>query len=96
MSEESVHSESTHWPITDTAIREVFASMLADGSWGRYHGPHCEALRSALAEYHEIEHVHLCSSGTVATELALRAVPVGTGDEVILSAYDFKAFFSVT
>ena len=93
MSEESVHSESTHWPITDTAIREVFASMLADGSWGRYHGPHCEALRSALAEYHGIEHVHLCSSGTVATELALRAVPVGTGDEVILSAYDFKANF---
>ena len=91
MSEESVQSESTDWPVADAAIREVFASMLADGSWGRYHGPHCTALQSALSEYHGIEHVHLCSSGTVATELALRAVSVGTGDEVILSAYDFKA-----
>ena len=96
MSEESVQSESTQWPITDSAIREVFASMLADGSWGRYHGPHCDALRIALAKYHGCEHVHLCCSGTVATELALRAVPVGTGDEVILAAYDFKAnFFNV-
>lgn len=93
MSDESHQPESPHWPITDTAIREVFASMLADGSWGRYHGPHCDELRSALAKYQSSEHVHLCSSGTVATELALRAIPVGTGDEVLLSAYDFKANF---
>ena len=93
MTEEPLQPESTHWPITDASIRDVFASMLADGSWGRYHGPHCDALRCALQEQHDIAHVHLCSSGTVATELALRAVPVGTGDEVILSAYDFKANF---
>jgi dTDP-4-amino-4,6-dideoxygalactose transaminase len=67
--------------------------MLSDGSWGRYHGPHCDALRIALAEYHGVEHVVLCCSGTAAVELALRSVPVGPGDEVILSAYDFKANF---
>ena len=79
------------WPITDDAIRAVFESMLQDGSWGRYHGPHCDRLREELGRVHGVEHVVLCSSGTSAVELALRSVPVTVGDEVILAAYDFKA-----
>ena len=82
---------NTDWPITDDAIRAVFESMLQDGSWGRYHGPHCERLREELAQLHDVENVVLCSSGTSAVELALRSVPVTAGDEVILAAYDFKA-----
>lgn len=82
------------WPITDDSIRSVFLSMLQDGSWGRYQGPHCERLQSALRDFHQMEHAVLCSSGTAAIELALRSVPVAPGDEVILSAYDFKANFS--
>jgi dTDP-4-amino-4,6-dideoxygalactose transaminase len=93
MTDTAQHLSSGSWPVTDDAIRDVFALMLADGSWGRYHGPHGDALRKALAEYHDIEHVILCCSGTAAVELALRSVPVGTGDEVILAAYDFKANF---
>ncbi|MFO1001111.1 MAG: aminotransferase class V-fold PLP-dependent enzyme [Planctomycetaceae bacterium] len=79
------------WPITDEAIRSVFDSMAQDGSWGRYHGPHCDRLREELGRMHDVDHVILCCSGTSAVELALRSVPVTTGDEVILAAYDFKA-----
>ena len=79
------------WPMADDNICGVFAAMLADGSWGRYHGSHCDALKSALAEFHHADHVHLCSSGTAAVELALLAVGVQSGDEVVLAAYDFKA-----
>jgi perosamine synthetase len=82
------------WPITDDGIRQAMEQMLADGSWGRYHGPHCDALRDALAGYHSVPHVHLCSSGTSAIELALRAAKVSSGDEVILAAYDYKANFA--
>ena len=82
------------WPITDDAIREVFEALLRDGSWGRYHGPHCDRLREELAEVHSVEHVLLCSSGTSAVELALRAARVQPGDEVILAAYDYKANFA--
>lgn len=85
---------SALWPITDESIRDVFLSMLHDGSWGCYHGPHCVRLQSVLRDYHQVEHVVLCCSGTAAVELALRSVPVAPGDEVILSAYDFKANFS--
>ena len=82
------------WPVDDAAVRLAMEEMIADGSWGRYHGPHCDALRTALAEFYSVEHVHLCSSGTSAVELALRASNVHSGDEVILAAYDYKANFA--
>jgi dTDP-4-amino-4,6-dideoxygalactose transaminase len=81
------------WPLADDAVREALARAFADGSWGRYHGPHCARLRAALAAMHGSEHVTLCSSGTVAVELALRGVKVGPRDEVILAGYDFPGNF---
>ena len=79
------------WPPCDAQLRDVFLRMLEDGSWGRYRGPHGDALAAALAEYHGVEHCVLCCSGTAAVELSLRAAGVGPGDEVLLCAYDFKA-----
>ena len=93
ITEPSLILDIPSWPIIDDATRDVFARMLEDGSWGRYHGPHCETLVAALCEYHGVRHSILCSSGTCAIELALRAIPVAAGDEVILAAYDFKANF---
>jgi len=48
----------------------------------------------AMKAYHDVDHAYLCSSGTSAIELALRSTLVGAGDEVILSAYDYKANFA--
>lgn len=83
----------SEWPVCDDAIREAFASLISDGSWGRYHGPYCDRLRADLADFFGVRCVHLCCSGTSAMELALRAAGTGTGDEVVLCAYDFKANF---
>lgn len=94
MTQSADHStDSWPWPREDAHVRRAMEKMMADGSWGRYHGPHCDALRTALAEYHSVEHVHLCSSGTSAVEVALRAANLGRGDEVLLAAYDYKANF---
>ena len=93
------------WPPGWPEVVAVGEQALADGSWGRYHGPHCDALRDGLAELHAFPdekaddesrtsdrpEVRLCCSGTAAVELALRAARVGPGDEVILAAYDFRA-----
>jgi dTDP-4-amino-4,6-dideoxygalactose transaminase len=46
-----------------------------------------------LARLCEVDQVWLCSSGTIAVELALRGLKVGPGDEVILAAYDFPGNF---
>lgn len=64
-----------------------------DNSWGVYHGPHCQRVESMLGEMHAVEHARLCSSGTFAVELALRALKIGPDDEVILAGYDFSANF---
>lgn len=81
------------WPGLDPAVSSAVQRALADGTWGKYHGPHCEELAVRLAESQACEHAVLCSSGTVAVELALRGLKVGPGDEVVLAAYDFKGNF---
>ncbi|MCA9083919.1 MAG: aminotransferase class V-fold PLP-dependent enzyme [Planctomycetaceae bacterium] len=81
------------WPSPNEDTHRVLRELAESGDWGRYHGPHCERLSSLLKSMHNVDHVHLCSSGTAAIELALRSIPVQSGDEVILAAYDFKANF---
>ena len=65
----------------------------ADGSWGRYQGDNCLRLTKQLTELHGLEFVTLCSSGTIAVELALRGLGVAAGDEVLLAGYDFPGNF---
>ncbi len=81
------------WPIQDEAIAEALAQLAADGGWGRYHGPHTEALCEQIASYQNVAHVRLYCSGTIAVEAALRAVGVGAGDRVLLAGYDFPGNF---
>jgi len=78
------------WPPPDPAIADVLRQMLADGSWGRYHGPHLPNLIEQLSRLHGCEFAIPCCSGTAAVELALRAIPVRPGDEVVLAGYDFR------
>jgi dTDP-4-amino-4,6-dideoxygalactose transaminase len=81
------------WPLPDDAVRAALEHCFADGSWGRYHGPHTSQLRGRLAGMHRVEHVQLCSSGTIAVELALRGLKVAAEHEVILAGYDFAGNF---
>jgi len=75
---------------------DVLAALnfaYADHSWGRYEGPNCEIFRHQLADFHDVEFVTLCQSGTFAVELALRGLRIGPGDEVIMAGYDFGGNF---
>jgi dTDP-4-amino-4,6-dideoxygalactose transaminase len=81
------------WPGTDADVSAAVAAALADGSWGKYDGPHVERLEADLASLLGVRHVQTCASGTLAIELALRAFQVGPGDEAILAAYDYEANF---
>lgn len=54
-------------------------------------GPHVTAFENAYADFVGVEHAIGVGNGTDAVELALRAVGVGPGDEVIMPANTFIA-----
>lgn len=84
---------SPDWPGAWDEVARSVQRSLNDGSWGKYCGPNHERLENRLSEFFQVEHVILCSSGTAAVELALRGAKVGSGDQVLLAGYDFKANF---
>ena len=66
------------------ALKEKFSQMLDKGVFSG--GEEVEILEKNLQEYVGINHALACSNGTDALELALRALEIGSGDEVIVPA----------
>ena len=89
----AISSEIKKWPRNDLAIKKSLDALFESGEWGRYTGTAVQKLEEHLSSYFVREHAFLCSSGTIAVELALRGANVRAGDEVILAAYDFPGNF---
>lgn len=81
------------WPPPDPAVHAVLAAAIVAGDWGKYHGEHVPALEADLAAFHGVPHALTCATGTLAVEVALRALKVGPGDEVVLAGYDYESNF---
>src|SRR5829696_7898114 len=81
------------WPLPDPDVHAALAAATASGAWGQYHGEHVCALETELAAFHAVPHAIACASGTLAMEVALRALRVGAGDEVVMAAYDYESTF---
>jgi len=69
----------------DAAVHRVLDSARFIG------GPEVSGLEEEIARYSQCAHAVGCASGTDALLLALRALGVGPGDEVVTSAYSFFA-----
>jgi dTDP-4-amino-4,6-dideoxygalactose transaminase len=70
-------------------ILKDWAAALDNAAY--INGPHGKAFEAALAKYLGVKHVVGCNSGTDALLLALRAVGVGPGDEVVVPGFSFFA-----
>ncbi len=81
------------WPVLDEAVRDALEKAYRDGTWGHYFGPNVRELEARLTAYFGTEYALPCSSGTLAVEIALRAVNVRPGDEVIMAGYDYLGNF---
>ncbi len=69
----------------DAVVADVFAAQQFRG------GPHSDAFESAMADYTGATHAIGVSSGTDALYLALKALYLQPGDEVITSPFTFFA-----
>ncbi|BAZ48901.1 Cys/Met metabolism pyridoxal-phosphate-dependent enzyme [Nostoc sp. NIES-4103] len=76
----------------ETIEAEVSAAVLEVLASGRYiGGPLVEGFEQQFARYHSVNHCIACNSGTDALFLALRALEIGAGDEVITTPFTFVA-----
>jgi perosamine synthetase len=62
-----------------------------ESSWISSNGQYIERFESAFAEFCGVKHALSCSNGTVALHLALLALGIGTGDEVIVPTLTYVA-----
>jgi dTDP-4-amino-4,6-dideoxygalactose transaminase len=75
-----------------TIEAEVSHAVLEVLSSGRYiGGPAVEGFEQQFAAYHGVTECVACNSGTDALYLALRALEIGAGDEVITTPFSFFA-----
>jgi dTDP-4-amino-4,6-dideoxygalactose transaminase len=70
-------------------VEKEVVEVLRSGSY--ILGKHNKALETELAEYIGVKHSVAMNSGTDALHLALRALDIGAGDEVITVAFTFVA-----
>ncbi len=62
-----------------------------DSGWAAPAGPDLAAFETEIAAVTGVDHAVALSSGTAALHLALHALGVGPGDEVIVSTFTFAA-----
>jgi dTDP-4-amino-4,6-dideoxygalactose transaminase len=79
------------WPFFDEEERSAVDRVLASGRVNQWTGEEVEAFEREFAAYHEVPYAVALANGTVALELALEALGVGPGDDVVVTPRTFLA-----
>lgn len=81
------------WPQFDEREKLALIEVLESRNWGGYPFPNhlAERFSKRFAAYQNAKHALCAANGTVTLEIALKAVGIGPGDEVIIPAYTFEA-----
>jgi len=84
-------SDYKNWPIITDDDRRLVNDVLNSGILAGGTAPQVSALEKEWAQYTGAKYCLTTTSGTAALHMALAAVGVGPGDEVITSAFTFLA-----
>ena len=81
------------WPHGDDEDVAAVEEVVRGGRWGGFPepGPKAAAFEQAFAAYQGARYGVLMANGTVTMEVALKALGIGWGDEVIIPALTFAA-----
>lgn len=79
------------WPIIGSEEENALTRVLKSGKWNRIGGSAVDEFERRWASQLGAPHVLATSSGTSALVVALNALEVGPGDEVLLPPYTFVA-----
>ncbi len=79
------------WPVLGDDDLAAVADVLRSGHLTQLTGGTVAAFEEAFAAWHGVRHCIATSSGTAAIHVALAALDIGPGDEVIVPAHTFIA-----
>ncbi len=79
----------TQYHVLKTEIQAAINEVLENTAF--ILGPNVQALEKEIGDYFPIKHAISCASGTDALHLALRALDIAPGDEIITPSFTFAA-----
>lgn len=79
------------WPVFGREEEEALLAALRSGAWGSIDGTYVKRLEVEFAELQAARHGVACVNGTMALSVALKALGIGPGDEVLVPPYTFIA-----
>ena len=80
-----------NWPQYDQSEEKALMDVLHSGIWWRTPGTRTLQFEQDFAKYHQVNHGIACTNGTAALEIAVAALGIGFGDEVIVPDFTFVA-----
>jgi len=80
------------WPMYTESERHALEDVLVNHNWGGqpFPGKHADAFGKKFAEFHTAKYGQCVNTGTVAIQVALKAIDIRPGDEVIVPAYTWE------
>lgn len=89
---EKTRREPFHsWPVYGIEEEDALKRVLHSGAWGRIDGRETEKFEQAFAKHHDAKYGIAVVNGSIALRIALMALGIDAGDEVIVPAYTFLA-----
>lgn len=78
------------WPVWDKSEEQALIEVLNSGIWS-YNGPKETEFNKLFAQYTGTKYAVSAVNGTITLQLALEALGIGVGDEVILPGLTWQA-----
>jgi dTDP-4-amino-4,6-dideoxygalactose transaminase len=79
------------WPVAGREEEDLLLQALHSGHWGSLDGTFVDRLEVEFAKLQDARHAVSCVNATMGLAVALKAVGVGPGDEVLVPPYTFIA-----